>query len=307
MSAPLPILVVGSVALDTVTTPAGERRDLLGGAASFFALAASRYCPVRLVGVIGTDFPEEHRELFRRQGIDLEGLRAEPGRTFRWEGVYSADMNDRETRRTELNVFERFHPALPEAYRTTRWVFLANIEPRLQLEVLDQMDAPERVALDTMNFWIESSRDDLLRVLGRVDLLLINDAEARQLTGEFHLLRAARAIQELGPRVVVIKRGEHGTLSRIEDGWFALPAFPVETLKDPTGAGDAFAGGMLGHLCAAGGAFTDASLRRAVAHGTVVASHVVEAFGVEGLISLTSEGIARRLQKLWETCRFEPS
>jgi len=302
----LPILVVGSIALDTVRTPAGEMHDGLGGSASYFGLAAAHYCPVRMVAVVGDDFPKAHLETYRERGLDLRGLQTVEGKTFRWEGVYSEDMNDRETLRTELNVFEGFHPVLPEDYRETPCVLLANIDPLLQLEVLGQMKRPKLVALDTMNYWIVSRRETLLEVLARVDLFLLNDSEARLLTGCSSVLRAAEGIRMLGPSVVVIKRGDHGALVRTEDGWFSIPAFPVEEVKDPTGAGDAFAGGLLGWLARHGGSLEEATLRRAIAHGSAVASFVVEEFSVRGFAGLEPTRVQSRVEALWRMTQFDP-
>lgn len=305
MSEPLPTLVVGSVALDSVRTPAGERRDALGGSASYFSLAAARYTHVRLVGVAGQDFPDEFTRLFREQKIDLNGLEIGDGKTFRWEGVYTADMNDRETLRTDLNVFETFHPVLPEPYRRTPCVLLANIAPQLQLEVLQQMESPKLVALDTMNFWITSERPALCKVLAQVDLFFVNDAEAKQLVDCESVVEAAERIADLGPRVVIVKRGEHGVLARTEQGWFALPAYPVRALCDPTGAGDAFAGGVIGYLARNDGDLEGDILRRGIAHGTAVASFVVERFSVDGLIDLSREQVARRVGEIRELVRLE--
>lgn len=306
-SSPHSVLVVGSVALDTVTTPAGTVDDGLGGSASFFGLAAVKYAPVRMVAVAGTDFPEEHLSLFRRHGLDVGGLQLVEGRTFRWAGVYSQDMNERETLRTELNVFEGFHPELPNGYAQSGCLFLANIDPTLQLEVLESMQAPQIVALDTMNYWISSKRDELLKVLERVDLFLINDSEARLLTGQENVLRAAEGIRMMGPSTVVVKRGEYGALARTENGWFSLPAYPVEGLKDPTGAGDSFAGGLLGYLAHTGGRLDEANLRLGLAHGAAVASFVVEEFSVGGLLDLSRASIQERVRTLWEMSRFDPT
>lgn len=306
MTAPLPLLVVGSVALDTVHTPAGERHEALGGSASYFALAAIRYAPVRMVAVAGHDFPAAYQQLFRDQGIDLEGLRIAPGRTFRWGGRYTDDMNSRITLFTELNVFETFHPELPDRYRQTPVVLLANIAPSLQLEVVRQVESPRLVALDTMNYWIESSGEELVRVLAHTQIFFLNDEEARLFTGKVNVLQAAREIQRMGPSLVVVKRGEHGVLCLTPDGWFTLPAFPVEEVCDPTGAGDSFAGGVLGYLASRGAALDEASVRRALAHGTAVASHTVNQFGVEGLTDLTPAAIQRRVHEVREVCRFDP-
>jgi len=307
MSKAVPVLVVGSVALDSVETPAGAFEEGLGGSASYFGLAAVKFTPVRLVAVAGSDFPAEHRALLERAGIDLAGLQQVEGRTFRWAGVYSADMNDRETRKTELNVFEGFHPELPPGYAESPCLLLANIDPVLQLEVLESMRAPHLVALDTMDFWIRSKREELLCVLAKVDLVLINDSEARLLTGEGSVTRAATAIQKLGPSTVVIKRGEYGALARIGDGWFSLPALPVDSLKDPTGAGDSFAGGLLGYLASIGGSRSEAAIRLGLAHGAAVASYVVEEFGVRGLVGIGREDIEARVRRLWEISSFDPS
>jgi sugar/nucleoside kinase (ribokinase family) len=300
------ILVVGSVALDTVRTPWGGNESALGGSASYFSLAASSYVPVRLVAVVGDDFPPVFKELLAKGGVDLAGLQVAGGRTFRWEGIYGADLNDRTTVATELNVFESFHPVLPDSYRRSRAVFLANIDPLLQEEVLDQLGEPWLVALDTMNYWITCRRTELLRVLRRVDVFLLNDAEARQLTGADTVLKAAEGIRMMGPSVVVIKRGEYGALARTEGGWFSIPAFPVETAKDPTGAGDSFAGGMLGRLVKEG-KIDEGSVRRAMAHGSAVASCAVEEFGVEGLVHLDRERVSDRVRALYDMTHFDPA
>lgn len=302
----LPVLVVGSVALDRVRTPAGQHDEQLGGSASYFGLAASSYAPVRMVAVVGEDFPDRYVGLFRRRGIDLAGLQTAAGRTFRWEGVYHEDMNSRTTLKTELNVFEDFHPELPTAYLDTPCIFLANIHPDLQLEVLDQLEAPRLVVLDTMNYWIASAREALLRVLRRVHVFLLNDEEARQLTGAENVLKAAEGIRMMGPSVVVIKRGEHGALARTEQGWFALPAFPLDSPQDPTGAGDAFAGGLVGVLARSGGTLEEPWIRLGLAHGSAVASHAVEQFSVDGLLEATPEAVALRVRRLRELSRFDP-
>jgi sugar/nucleoside kinase (ribokinase family) len=309
MQSPMPVLVVGSVALDSVKTPAGEAKERLGGSAAYFGIAASRYAPVRLVAVVGSDFPDEHVAVFRRCGLELSGLRVEPGKTFRWEGVYSEDMNERTTLRTDLNVFLDFHPELPAHYLGSPCVFLANIDPVLQLEVLDQLESPQLIVLDTMNYWITSRREQLLAVLRRVHVCLLNDGEARLLTGAENVLKAAEGIRMMGPSVVIVKRGEHGALARTEQGWFALPAFPVETPQDPTGAGDAFAGGLVGYLARLGGRLDEPGLRLGLAHGTAVASFAVEHFSVSGLVDLAYGQITGRVRQLWEMSRFdlEPS
>ena len=299
------ILVVGSIALDTIHTPAGSRESLLGGSASYFALAASLYVPVRVVAIVGEDFLPEHREILSRRRVDLAGLQVTEGKTFVWEGVYSADMNERRTIRTELNAFESFHPILPLSYQHSSNVLLANIDPPLQEEVLDQLETPSLVALDTMNYWIQNRREELLHVLHRVDLFFLNDSEARELTGAENILKAAEGIQMMGPSIVVIKRGEFGALACTDRGWFSLPAYPVEGLKDPTGAGDAFAGGMLGYLARCG-VTNEASVRTGMAHGTAVASFAVEEFGVEGLLNTNEDRLLQRVRTLAAMTRFDP-
>lgn len=298
------ILVVGSVALDTIHTPSGSRRDALGGSASYFSLAAGLYGPVRVVAVVGEDFPPVHRELLARREVDLGGLTTAPGATFQWEGIYGADMNDRRTVRTDLNVFESFHPILPDGYRESGVVFLANIDPVLQEEVLDQLRDPWLVALDTMNYWIEHRRAELLRVLRRAHLLLLNDAEARQLTGSENILKAAEGIRMMGPSVVVVKRGEYGAIARTERGWCWIPAYPVDAVKDPTGAGDSFAGGMIGRMSQAG-VLDESSVRAGMAHGTAVASFAVQEFGVDGVLAAGRDAVRGRISLLREMTRIE--
>lgn len=299
------VLVVGSVALDTVRTPAGEGRDQLGGSASYFALAARLYVPVRIVAVVGEDFPDSHLADFGDRGIELSGLTRSRGRTFRWEGLYEGDMNQRTTLATELNVFETFHPTLLEPHKRSHAAFLGNIDPVLQEEVLDQLREPSLLALDTMNYWITHRRSELLRVLRRVHLLLLNDEEARQLTGSESILKAAEGIRMMGPSVVVVKRGEHGVLARTEHGWCSLPCYPVESLKDPTGAGDAFAGGMIGYLTRAG-SLDERAVRSGLAHGTAVASFAVEEFGVRGLLDLQPSDVSARVRALAGIVAFDP-
>jgi len=264
------LLVVGSVGLDTVETRAGKRADVLGGAASYFSLAASFLAPVRLVAVVGTDFPDAHTALLEQHHVDLAGLERVAGRTFRWSGVYARDFSTRTTLDTQLNVFQDFRPKLPPAWASSEYVFLANIDPVLQLAVLEQAGRPKFVACDTMNFWIEGKRRELLALLERVDMLLLNDEEARQLSGEANLPAAARAIRKLGPRAVVIKRGDAGALLFHEAGVFAAPAFPIEDVVDPTGAGDSFAGGFMGWLAREGDA-SPATIRTAMILGSVLA------------------------------------
>ena len=287
------ITVVGSIALDTVETPWGKSESGLGGAAVYFALAASQLAPVHLVGIVGEDFPEEHLRLLELRRIGLEGLERAPGKTFRWTGRYHADVNERDTLDTQLNVFAEFHPKLPEAARESRYLFLGNIHPALQLEVLEQA-RPEFVALDTMNLWINTTRGDLLRVLERVDALIINDSESKLLTGEANIVKAARNVQAMGPRIVVVKKGEHGAMLFSDaPEIFAIPALPLEHVVDPTGAGDSFAGGFMGWLAKEDR--TDAvTLRRAVLYGCAVASFTCEAFGPDRLSVITPADLAQR-------------
>lgn len=306
------ILVVGSVAYDTVETPFGRAERVLGGSASFFAVAASFFVPVNLVAVVGSDFAEKDVAKLAAHNIDLEGLQRADGRTFFWEGRYSFDLNARETVCTELNVFESFKPTIPERYRRSEHVFLGNIDPVLQQEVLDQVERPRLVALDTMNFWIEGSRDELRKALKRVDVLLINDAEARQLSGEWNIVKAARAIRALGPGTLVLKKGEHGVLMFGEGGSFAAPAYPLEQVFDPTGAGDTFAGGFLGYLASVqrtgtgpGRGYDDEALRRAVVMGSTLASFCVEAFSLERLLALTRPEIDERFRLFKRLTHFE--
>jgi sugar/nucleoside kinase (ribokinase family) len=287
------LLVVGSVALDDIEAPAGSAKSVLGGAASYFGVAASFFTPVRVVAVVGDDFPEEHVAFLASRGLDLAGLQRVPGRTFRWGGRYRESLNERDTLFTELGVFERFEPVIPPAYRDSEWVFLANIQPRLQRSVLEQTRAPRFSAMDTMNFWIEGARAELEKTLAVVKGLVINDEEARQLTGQSNLVRAADAIRALGPRVVIVKRGEHGALLFDDSGVFAAPAFPLREVRDPTGAGDSFAGGLMGAL-ASGGQLDRDSLRRAMIYGSVLASFCVERFSLDRLRDLTRAEIDTR-------------
>lgn len=299
------VLVVGSIGLDTLETPFGRAENVLGGSASYFALAASLYAPVRLVGVVGEDFPDEHVELLRRRGVDLAGLQRRPGRTFRWAGRYHYDLNTRDTLDTQLNVFAEFHPDIPADYRDTPYVFLANIHPELQLEVLQQVSGPRLVVLDSMNLWIDTAREALDRVIGRADIVTMNDEEARQYADTHNLVLAAQRIRERGPRTVIIKKGEHGCLVAGQEGVFAAPGFPLEDVGDPTGAGDAFAGGFVGHLAETGD-LSWAGIRRALIHGSVVGSFTVEAFGVERLAQLNRAEIDQRYRLFREITTFEP-
>jgi len=286
------LTAVGSIALDSVETPWGKNEEGLGGAATYFSIAASNYTRVHLVGVVGNDFPEEFVSLLESKAIDLEGLERAPGRTFRWSGRYHKNVNERDTLDTQLNVFETFHPKLPASARDAKYLFLGNIHPALQLEVLEQAHA-SFVALDTMNLWIHTTRTELGEVLRRVDALIVNDSEVHDLTGEPNTIRGARAIRQLGPRIVVVKKGEHGCLLFDGDDIFAVPAFPLDDVVDPTGEGDTFAGGFMGHI-ARRDRVDNATLRQAVAHGSVAATFTCQAFGPNRLSEITMADINAR-------------
>jgi sugar/nucleoside kinase (ribokinase family) len=299
------VLVVGSVALDSVETPFGKADNVLGGSGTFFSASASHLAPVQLVGVIGNDYPiDELRTALGNRPVDLSGLEHADGASFRWRGRYRHDLNMAETLETHLGVFSSFHPKIPEKFRRAPFVFLGNIDPRLQLDVLTQVEKPKLVACDTMNFWIESRRPDLLKLLQHVDLITLNDAEARQLTEEFNLVRAARWIMARGPKVVVIKKGEHGAFMFTEGSIFYAPAYPLESVFDPTGAGDSFAGGFVGYL-ARSRDLSEANLRRAVIHGSVMGSFAVEKFSVTRLLEVTPDDIARRVADFFRLTSFE--
>jgi len=304
----MPVLIVGSIALDDIKTPLAEHLNLLGGSASYGAVSASNFCPVLLVGIVGEDFPKEHIELLKSRQIDLDGLQIVPGKTFRWSGEYMWDMNTRETRSVELNVFEHFTPVLPESYRSPSIVLLANIAPDLQHHVLDQVASPRFVIADTMDLWINIAKDSLIRLLGRVNMLILNDGEARQLTGATSLIKAGRAIQALGPQYVAIKKGEHGCLLFGKKGqFFSCPAYPLEDIHDPTGAGDTFAGGLAGFLArdTEGRDVTFAALCQAVVYGSVMASYNVEAFSLERLKTVDAPQIAERFALFQKISRFD--
>ena len=296
------IAVVGSLGLDTIETPAGRVEEVLGGSAAYFSLAARHFLPVRIVAVVGTDFPASARAALEHPDLNLDGIEVKEGRTFRWEGVYSRDMNTRKTIRTELNVFETFRPELSASTRALRHVFLANIDPVLQRQVLDQLERPHLILADTMNYWIDTKRDELLKTLAKVRILLINEEEARQLTGEAVTHKAARAILSMGPETVVVKMGEHGAFLQGKDAYFVCPAFPVETVIDPTGAGDTFAGGFMGALVRMG-RVTDMNLRRAAIYGCVLASFAVEEFSVGGLLKLERAEVLRRADAVLSMAR----
>lgn len=297
------LLVVGSVALDTVKTPFGMAEDVLGGSATYFSTAASYFNDVSLVAVIGKDFPEAHIAFLKERGIDLEGLEYQEGQTFRWRGEYSYQLNEAKTLETQLNVFQSFRPTLPETYKGIPYVFLGNIDPELQLDVLKQVKHPQLVACDTMNFWIEGKRDALLKMLREVDILLINDGEARELAQEVNLVKVAKKILSHGPKTLVVKQGEYGALMFNGKTIFSAPAYPLEDVFDPTGAGDSFAGGFMGYLSKHG--MTDASIRQAVIYGSTMASFNVESFSLDRMRSLTQKDIQQRYQAFKELTFFE--
>ena len=298
------ILVVGSVALDSVRTPYGEAREALGGSASYFALSASHFAPVRIVAVVGADFPEAHRRLFESRGVDLAGLETAEGRTFRWRGEYSAELGHAHTLETQLNVFSAFHPRLDAGHRACPFVFLANIDPDLQLEVLGQIRNPTLSVSDTMNYWIARKPDRVLDVLRQVDVALLNEEEARALAGETQLVRAADRLIAQGARAVIIKKGEHGALFQSPEERFITPAYPVEALTDPTGAGDSFAGGFLGWLARCGRQDGPA-LRQALCCGAAMASVAIEGFSPARLLETGREEIAARLETLHRMVHFD--
>jgi len=298
------VLVVGSVALDTVETPFGRREDVLGGSALYFSVAASFFNKVQLVAVVGTDFPDEGFRLLEKHSIDLTGLQQVSGKTFRWSGKYHLDINHRDTLDTQLNVFESFTPDIPEDYKNASHLFLANIHPALQLEVLSQVKKPDLVVADTMNLWIDSNADELLQVIAQTDLFLLSDSEARQLTGEPNLLKAARHLLDRGPEHVIIKKGEHGAMLVNSTGVFYAPGFPLEDIVDPTGAGDVFAGGAVGYLSGLQ-SVSDISLRKAIIYGSTLASYNVESFGMERLSSLTRDDIEQRFRQFKKLTSFE--
>ena len=298
------LLVVGSMALDNIETPFGKEEGILGGSASFFSLAANMFTKVGIVAVVGNDFPEQHLDLFRSKDIELEGVTREEGETFKWEGRYGYDLGDPETLGTYLNVFENFDPVIPESYRDTEYVFLANIDPELQMSVLKQVRDPKLVACDTMNYWIDNKPEELREVLKHVDVLLINDSETRALAGEPSITRAARAVLDMGPRVLIVKRGEYGALMFSEDGIFWAPSYPLEEVIDPTGAGDTFAGGFMGYI--AGHGITDpGAFKSAVVYGSVIASFTVENFSVRRLSSLKDEEIETRFSAFLQLSRLD--
>ncbi len=292
------------MALDSVETPFGKADDVLGGSANFFSASASHLTKVSVVGVVGSDYPMEKLEPLRKRGVDFSGLEKAEGESFRWRGRYRHDLNSAETLETHLGVFSRFSPKIPEKLRSSPYLFLGNIDPRLQIDVLNQVNKPKLVACDTMNFWIQSRRPELLDLLGRVDLVTLNDAEARQLTEKANLVQAAQWIMARGPRHVIIKKGEHGAFMFTERSIFFAPAFPLESVFDPTGAGDAFAGGFIGYLAATGD-LSEANMRRAVIMGSVMGSFAVEKFSIERLMTVTRPEIDQRVRDMRKLVTFE--
>jgi len=297
------VLVVGSTALDSIKTPKAENPRLLGGSASHAAVAASFFAPVRLVGVVGDDFPKRYLQLYRRHGINLDGLQIRKGKTFHWSGEYEENMNRRRTLKTELGVFETFTPALPKAHQTTPFVLLANIAPSLQHHVLNQMHRPKFVAADTMDLWLNIALKDLLALLKHIDAFILNDSEAQHLTKDANVVTAARKIHKLGPRYVIIKKGEHGAILSSPDGLFISPAYPLRKVVDPTGAGDSFAGGLMGYLASAKGG-VDANIRRAMIYGSVVASFCCEGFGLNRTTRIKRAHIEQRVKQLEKLTHF---
>ena len=301
------LLVVGSIALDTIETPFGRADRVAGGSAVYISLAASYFtAPIRLVGVVGNDFPKSEIDFLESRGVDIAGMQIVPnGKTFHWSGRYHYDLNERDTLDTQLNVFETFNPVIPDSYKKSRYVLLGNIDPVLQMRVIDSMEKkPELVICDTMNFWIEGKHAELLETLKKVDALIVNDSEARLLVKEPNLVKAAKKIMKLGPRIVIIKKGEHGALLFTGDTVFSAPAHPLEFIYDPTGAGDTFAGGFIGHLARTED-LSDNNLKRAVIYGSVLASFAVGKFGIDGLKDLSDLDILGRYRNFIELSKFE--
>jgi sugar/nucleoside kinase (ribokinase family) len=298
-----PILIVGSIAFDTLHLGGKCHAKVLGGSATYASLAAAQFNPVQLVGVVGQDFPDSATKLLRDRGVDLAGLEIAQGETFHWEGRYSEDLSSRETLRTDLNVFADFKPKIPQAFRKAPYVMLGNIDPTLQIDVLDQIDKPAFVLADTMNLWIDIRQNELKTLCARVDMLVLNDEEARQLTGKANLVHAAEALRALGPKQIVIKKGEHGALLFQNNEVFALPALPLGNVVDPTGAGDTFAGALIGHL-ARSNDLSNAAVRRALAYGSVVASFCVEGVGSERVSKISTKDIDARFEQLRSITSF---
>lgn len=300
------LLVVGSIALDSVETPFGSTTDALGGSATYFAYAAAFFHPVQVVGVVGDDFPLAELDRLAERGVDLSGVEHARGASFRWKGRYSFDFQNRETLDTQLGVFATFEPELPEAFRRAKLVFLGNIDPTLQSNVLDQVGTPDLVVCDTMNLWIHSAPELLLELIKRIDVLMVNDSEARELSGDWNVYRAARWILDRGPKMVIIKQGEYGAFMVDETGVFYVPAYPLEEICDPTGAGDAFAGGFMGHLGRTGD-LSPANMRRAMVFGSTTGSFAVERFSVERFLEIGPAEIAARARAFADLVHFDTS
>jgi sugar/nucleoside kinase (ribokinase family) len=300
----LSLVVVGSVAFDSLRTPLGEAKHILGGAATHFSVTASYFAPVKVVAVVGDDFDDEHLKVFHDRGIDTAGLEHAPGKTFRWAAEYLGDMNEARTLDTQLNVFEQFSPKIPPEYRDCEYLFLANIHPKLQLDVRGQLPEARLAAMDTMNFWIKGTPDDLKQTLASVHMVTINETETRMLAGCHNLSKAAKTVQKMGPGVVIVKRGEYGVISFNGNSIFSVPAFPLEEVFDPTGAGDSFAGGFMGHLAATGD-LSERNLRRAMVYGSVMASFAVEDFGLRRTSRLTRREIDSRFREFKSLTHFD--
>lgn len=299
------ILVVGSLAYDSIQTPSGKVDRALGGSANYFSLAATQYAPVRVVGVVGEDYDQKDVELLKSRPVDLAGMQVQKGKTFHWSGYYEGDMNEAITRSTELNVFEHFNPMIPDSYKNSQFVFLANIAPGLQSKVLEQVQSPLFVGMDTMNFWISSQVDELKKVLAKVDIVLINEKEAMMLTGAKNGIDAAKKVCDLGPKALVIKRGEYGfVMYTQEGGFFILPAFPMANVVDPTGAGDTFAGGFFGYLASLGRKPTVQDLKMACLKGTVLASFTIQDFSVGALAKVSKAELDQRLEKYLQVIKI---
>ncbi len=297
------ILVVGSVAIDSVKTPFGKRLEALGGSATYFSVAASFFNKVNVVATVGEDFPKKYINLFKNMGIGTEGLHVAKGKTFRWEGRYDYDLNTAHTIATHLNVFQNFRPEVPRDLKNSKFVFLANIDPELQYNVLKQVARPKLVACDSMNYWLEHKKSQFERLLDKVDILLLNDSEARQFTGEPNLMRAARIIVDFGPKAVIIKKGEHGVIYFSKNSHFIAPAYLLETVYDPTGAGDTFAGGMIGYLSKAG-KVDEANIRKSIIYGSILASFAVEDFSVDRMLEISMDDINARYDHFKKITRF---
>ncbi len=298
------ILVVGSLAYDSIKSPEGKVEKTLGGSANYFSLAAYHFAKLRLVGVVGRDYRDKDRELLSSRNVDMEGLQVIDGKTFHWEGKYEEDMNEAITLNTELNVFENFKPVVPDSFKDSSFVFLANIDPHLQMDVLSQVQSPKVVASDTMNFWITSKKQELLEVLKRVDVLVINEGESILLTEQKNAIAASGEILKMGPKAVVIKRGEYGFILKMDHRFFALPAFPVSRVVDPTGAGDSFAGGFFGYLASKNREISFENLKQACIHGAVIASFTVEQFGLSSMVNVSKESFEKRMNDYLKIVSF---